>query len=234
MAEQRLIVDNILGNILVREHVRARRMTFRTKQDGVYATVPPNTPNVAVMDAIEKLRSRLLKARERVSNTQIDLNYKIDAEYFKLTVVSGERNHFLSRSDLGVMEIVAPSHADFSAPELQKWLRKVVLEALKRNAKIVLPSRLSMLANRYGLTYKCVKINSSQGRWGSCSASGNINLSCYLMLLPAHLIDYVLLHELTHTREMNHGTRFWKLLNEMTEGRAEHLRNELKAYRTDF
>ena len=215
MAEQRLIVDDILGNILVREHVRARRMTFRTKQDGVYATVPPNTPNVAVMDAIEKLRSRLLKARERVSNTQIDLNYKIDAEYFKLTVVSGERNHFLSRSDLGVMEIVAPSHADFSAPELQKWLRKVVLEALKRNAKIVLPSRLSMLASRYGLTYKCVKINSSQGRWGSCSASGNINLSCYLMLLPAHLIDYVLLHELT-------------------EGRAEHLRNELKAYRTDF
>lgn len=234
MAEQRLIVDNILGNILVREHVRARRMTFRTKQDGVYATVPPNTPNVAVMDAIEKLRSRLLKARERVSNTQIDLNYKIDAEYFKLTVVSGERNHFLSRSDLGVMEIVAPPHADFSAPELQKWLLKVVLEALKRNAKIVLPSRLSMLANRYGLTYKCVKINSSQGRWGSCSVAGNINLSCYLMLLPTHLIDYVLLHELTHTREMNHGTRFWKLLNEMTEGRAEHLRNELKAYRTDF
>ena len=234
MAEQRLIVDDILGNILVREHVRARRMTFRTKQDGVYATVPPNTPNVAVMDAIEKLRSRLLKARERVSNTQIDLNYKIDAEYFKLTVVSGERNHFLSRSDLGVMEIVAPPHADFSAPELQKWLRKVVLEALKRNAKIVLPSRLSMLANRYGLTYKCVKINSSQGRWGSCSASGNINLSCYLMLLPAHLIDYVLLHELAHIREMNHSPRFWSLLNEMTDGCAERLRNELKAYRTDF
>ncbi|WP_373802195.1 M48 metallopeptidase family protein, partial [Bacteroides heparinolyticus] len=63
---------------------------------------------------------------------------------------------------------------------------------------------------------------------------GNINLSYYLVLLPKHLIDYVLLHELAHTREMNHGERFWALLDKLTEGKAEALRMELKQYRTEF
>ena len=54
------------------------------------------------------------------------------------------------------------------------------------------------------------------------------------MLLPAKLMDYVILHELAHTKEMNHGPRFWELLDGMTEGKALLLRKELRAYRTSF
>ena len=91
-----------------------------------------------------------------------------------------------------------------------------------------------MLSVRHGLPYERVKINSSSGRWGSCSARRNINLSYFLLLLPAHLIDYVLLHELAHTVEMNHGERFWALLNKLTDGKAEALRTELRQYRTEI
>lgn len=54
------------------------------------------------------------------------------------------------------------------------------------------------------------------------------------MLLPAHLMDYVILHELAHTREMNHGPEFWRLLDSLTDHRAKALRKELQTYRPVF
>ena len=229
MITEHVLEDEELGRLLVRVNIRARRLTFRTREDAVHVTVPPGTTIGEVKNAIEQLRSR-----QRQSRPLIDLNYRIDTEFFKLSLVSGERDRFLSRSELGEMQIICPPNADFSNKELQAWLRKVIEEALRRNAKIILPPRLYALSLQHNLSYKSVKINSSSGRWGSCSARGNINLSYFLVLLPRHLIDYVLLHELAHTREMNHGERFWALLNGMTDGKAQLLRNELRKYKTDF
>lgn len=234
MVTERILEDKELGCLFVRVNVRAKRLTFRTKEEGIYVTIPPGTKLTELKNAIEQLRPRLRVAKERQSCPLIDLDYRIDTEFFKLTLVSGQRERFLSRSELGEMQIICPPGADFSDKSLQAWLRKVIEEALRRNAKIILPPRLYMLSMQHNLPYKSVKINSSSGRWGSCSVRGNINLSYYLVLLPGHLMDYVLLHELAHTREMNHGERFWTLLDQLTGGRAQALREELKQYRTDI
>lgn len=87
----------------------------------------------------------------------IDLNFRIDTEFFKLSLVSGQRERFLSRSELGEMQIICPPGADFADAELQAWLRKVIEEALRRNAKIILPPRLYMLSQKYNLPYQSVK-----------------------------------------------------------------------------
>ncbi|MDO4163114.1 MAG: SprT family zinc-dependent metalloprotease [Bacteroides sp.] len=236
MVTNYVLEDKELGVLKVRVYARARRLTFTTKEDGIHVTVPPGTSVREVENAVNQLRLRLRQARQKRQQRRslIDLDFRIDADYFKLRLVSGQREKFLSRSELGEMQIVCPPDADFSNADLQAWLHKVIEEALRRNAKIILPPRLYQLAMQHGLSYKSCKINSSSGRWGSCSARGSINLSYYLMLLPRHLIDYVLLHELAHTREMNHGERFWALLNKMTDGKALQLREELKRYRTEF
>lgn len=234
MESEYVLEDEELGRLFVRVNVRARRMTFRTKEDGIYVTVPSGTSVKELKNAIEELRPRLKAAKQKQARPLIDLNYRIDTEFFKLSLVSGERERFLSRSELGEMQIICPPDADFSDEALQDWLHKVVAEGLRRNAKIILPSRLYMLSTQHNLPYKSVKINSSSGRWGSCSGRGDINLSYFLVLLPKHLIDYVLLHELSHTREMNHGERFWALLNQMSDGKALALRDELKHYRTSI
>lgn len=232
MVAERIIEDKELGRVLVAINPRAKRLIFRVKEGTVHVTVPPGTTLAEVKKAIEQLRPRLSEAKQKAVRPLIDLNYRIDAEFFKLTLVSGQRERFLSRSELGEMQIICPPDADFSDENLQAWLRKVIEEALRRNAKVILPPRLYMLSMQHNLPYKSVKINSSSGRWGSCSARGGINLSYFLMLLPKHLIDYVLLHELTHTREMNHGERFWALLDKLTDGKSQALRDELKLYRT--
>ena len=234
MTVNRIIEDKELGPLFVRVNARARRLTFRTKEDGIYVTVPPRTSLAEIENAIEQLRPRLKAAIQKQVRKLIDLDYRIDTEFFKLTLVSGQRERFLSRSELGEMQIICPPDADFSDEKLQAWLRNVIEEALRRNAKIVLPPRLYMLSMQHNLPYKSVKINSSRGRWGSCSARKAINLSYFLVLLPQHLIDYVLLHELCHTREMNHGDRFWSLLDSLTDGKALALREELKNYKTEI
>ena len=230
----KIIEDKELGRLIVRDNVRAKRLVFRTKADAIYVSIPPGVTMKEVKEAIEKLRSRLLDSRQKLIRPLIDLNYRIETEYFKLSLVRGKREKFLAHSELGEMRIICPPTADFTDSNLQDWLRKVIEEALRRNAKIILPPRLYMLSERYGLPYKSVQINSSRGRWGSCSSHKKINLSYFLVLLPKHLIDYVLLHELCHTCEMNHGDRFWDLLNGFTGGKALELREELKKYKTEI
>lgn len=231
---EKIIKDDELGCLIVRVNPRAKSLVFRTKSDAVYVSVPPGTTVKEVKRAIEDLRGKLLASRQRAVRPLIDLDYKIDAEHFKLSLVSGEKESFLANSRLGVMEIICPPHADFTDGKLQSWLHKVIEESMRRNAKSILPPRLERLSRACGLPYAGVKINSSRGRWGSCSAKKNINLSYYLVLLPSRLIDYVLLHELCHTREMNHGERFWSLLNQFTEGKALALRGELRKFRTEI
>ena len=230
----KIIDDKELGRLIIRVNQRAKRFVFRAKEDGIYISVPPGSSQKGFQRALEQVRGKLLESKERVSRKRIDLDYKIDTEYFKLTLVSGDRKKFLAHSELGEMRIVCPPDADFDDEDLQAWLRKVIEEALRRNAKIILPPRLYMLSNQYDLPYKSVKINGSRGRWGSCSGHKNINLSYFMVLLPRHLIDYVLLHELCHTVEMNHGENFWSLLNSVTDRKAFELREELKEYKLDI
>ena len=104
------------------------------------------------------------------------------------------------------------------------------VELLRKQAKEQLPSRLQVLASARGLSFQKVRIHKSRTRWGSCSSKGTISLSLYLMLLPPHLQDYVMQHELTHLLEMNHSSRFWNLLDEVTGGKALEYRKEMRNF----
>lgn len=118
--------------------------------------------------------------------------------------------------------------------DIQAWITKT-LEAFarKRVRERLVPRLLEMAAER-SLSISAVRVSSAKGCWGSCSSKGNINLSLYLVLLPRHLQDYVLQHELTHLIEMNHSPRFWARLDKVCEGKAKALRKEMRQYNTSF
>ena len=138
------------------------------------------------------------------------------------------------REEEGVMKILCPQNVDFSSSQTQKLLNAAIVRAMKKSAEEFLPPLLGFWAEKYGMSYRKVRITGAKSRWGSCTSRGTISLSCYLMLLPVHLMDYVILHELAHTKEMNHGPEFWKLLDSMTEGNSHQLRAQLRKFKTDF
>lgn len=115
--------------------------------------------------------------------------------------------------------------AGFSEPNVvsQKALRDVLVEVLREEAKILLPQKLSYFSDQYGFHFHKVTIKHNSSNWGSCSRAGNINLNLNLIRLPEPLCDYVLLHELCHLKEPNHGPRFHALLERLCLSNIRHL-----------
>ena len=234
MATQRIIPDNDFGQIIIRTRCTARNITLRTKADGLYITTPPRSLTKKVLEIVEQHRQSLLDSWKKTAPQAFNPDYRIDSPCFRLSLgVSNLKNFTLKYSEEGIT-LYYPKHTDFNSDATRELIKNAIIRALKKPASTYRPALLQALAERYDLPFKRVKITGSRSRWGSCSSVKSINLSCYLMLLPPHLMDYVLLHELTHTKEMNHGPKFWELMNELTEGQARSLRKELRSYRLPF
>lgn len=106
-----------------------------------------------------------------------------------------------------------PVGTDIEADMVQKALKRIVLKFLRMEAERVLPQKMDYWSKQCGLDYRSLKVDSAKSRWGCCSSHKDIKLSYYLLLLPERLVDYVIVHELCHTCEMNHGPRFKALLH---------------------
>lgn len=115
-------------------------------------------------------------------------------------------------------------------PSLPPEQERMRIETLRRAAKEDLPLRIERLARQSGLKYAKLSIRASRTKWGSCSGENHISLSLFLMILPEHLRDYVIVHELCHTVHHDHSPRFHALLDRLTGGRDKALSRELRAY----
>jgi predicted metal-dependent hydrolase len=98
-------------------------------------------------------------------------------------------------------------------PEVQSAAVKAGKKALQKQADDYLPERLKLLSASLNLPYRSLSIRQLKSRWGSCSNAHHITLNYFLMILPEELIDYVLVHELAHTKHLNHSKEFWQLVS---------------------
>lgn len=100
--------------------------------------------------------------------------------------------------------------------EKRKTEQILISEEVRREgierAKRIFPERTAYFAKRMGVDYGRITIQEQKTRWGSCSSKGNLNFNWKLVLLAPELLDYVVVHELAHRREMNHSKNFWKIV----------------------
>jgi predicted metal-dependent hydrolase len=100
-------------------------------------------------------------------------------------------------------------------------------QASQGAARTLIEERLAYFQKFYGVSWRRISIRNQKTRWGSCARNGNLSFNYRLLLLPAHLRDYVIVHELCHLIEFNHSPKFWALVNQVLPDSAS-LRHELK------
>lgn len=228
---EKTIHDNDLGTILIRTSPRATRYTLKISRGTITGVMPVGGNEGRMLAFIRENKQKLLVAlRKHPARSLLDDTTEMQTTTFRLHIFRTERANFYMKLENGMLHIACPKDTDFSEDGVQQVLKDLLEKALRHEAKRLLPDRLQKLAAEHHFTCTGVKIFNSKTHWGSCTARKSINLSLSLMLLPWHLIDYVLLHELCHTVEMNHSDRFWKLMDTVTDHKAAALRTELKCY----
>lgn len=144
-------------------------------------------------------------------------------------VLSDRHNSVKSRLLTNQVLVHHPARLSQESEEVQRAAETASIRALRVQAEKLLPQRLEQLAAVNGYSYASVRIKRLKSRWGSCDQHQNIVLNLFLMQLPWHLIDYVLLHELAHTKLLRHGPDFWREM-EVLLPNVKEVRKELKAY----
>lgn len=206
-----VIEDSEFGSITVRRSARASHIRIRVAPDGgLRVSAPRYAP--------------LYLIKRTIAGSRQELHAMLEAQRPKLTYESGStigKSHSLvvkpgaslkvKREGLQIV-VSLPADMELGDPEVQAELREQVIAALRREAKGYLPRRLKFLAEKNGFSYTKVRFSHSSSRWGSCSSTGTISLNIALMKLPFELIDYVIIHELAHTEQMNHSNAFWALV----------------------
>ncbi len=220
-----IIHDSEFGKITIRRSARASQIRLSVAPDGnLRASLPSYAPLFLVKRLLSASRDELRQMISRSHNTTTYTSGMLIGKSHTLIIRQTTGNNYkIWRYG---QQIVAslPTSRTLKEPEIEKALREVIVSALRIEAKSYLPKRLSFLAKKYGYSYERVRFSHASGRWGSCSTTGTISLNIALMKLPFELIDYVIIHELTHTKHMNHSHDFWALVGHADANYKAHKR----------
>ena len=219
------LVDPEFGHITIRRSPSARSIRLRVAPDGrLRASMPVYTPVFLLKKMLKDSRSEI---RAMITDSSPTISYEhgmMVGKSHALIIRHESRDDIkVSRHDRQLLAEI-PQTLPSEDMTVQRHIRDEVIKILRREAKAYLPRRLEFLARKHGFRYETVRFSHASSRWGSCSSNGTISLNIALMKLPFELIDYVLIHELSHTREMNHSKNFWMLVEAADSEYREHRR----------
>lgn len=187
--------------------IKQKRKTLSLKVDNdwqVIVKVPNYASKKNILDFLEKYKDWILEKQELVSkNTQkfeIWEKFLFFWEYFELKF-DEKKKFFFDEKNF------------YTNLEKSEEIKKNFIKFYKKEAKKYIVDKTIEFSKILWLEFKEIKINSAKTRWWSCNSKKNINFSFRLILAPKSSIDYVIIHELSHLKEMNHSRQFWNLVD---------------------
>ena len=223
-----VINDDEFGKVVVRRSARASQVRLRVAPDGTLrASLPLYAPLFLVKRLIKSSREQL-REMQKQSSEQHDYRHGMQiGKSHHIEVRLAPRVNITHHGRRILVEL--PKGKTIHDGYVTQKVKEAVAAALRLEAKSYLPRRLAHLAEEHGYSYERVRFSHASGRWGSCSSNGTISLNIALMKLPFELIDYVIIHELAHTKEMNHSHAFWHLVGKADPAYQAH-RKELREH----
>ena len=225
------------AEVTVRVSPRARRVRLvMSAGDGLVVVVPRGFDRGRVPEILARHEQWIDRARRKVeaqypsaqrcSELPVRIDLPAVAETWVVEYVCAHSRTAGVRVATSARErrLVLRGHVDDV-----EACRAALLRWLNRRARAVLVPRLEALAADHGFLFERVSIRQQRSRWGSCSCRRTISLNARLLFFPSDLVDYVLIHELCHTVELNHSPRFWRVLEEHHPGSVVFRRRLRKA-----
>lgn len=225
-----ILTDDEFGTITIRRSARSTQVKISVAPNGsLRATMPMYAPLFILKRLIKTSRDQLRTMMQTQRPDYEFVNGMAIGKSHTLVVQPAANDQVDATRHKQQIVVRLPVDKQLNDADVASAIRKVMIVALRIEAKSYLPKRLAYLANEMECSYERVRFSHASGRWGSCSSSGTISLNIALMKLPHELIDYVLIHELCHTKQMNHSTEFWALVE--SEDRLYKLhRKSLKSF----
>lgn len=217
-----------LGTVTIYKRRDSRSMRLSIGADGKLRVTMPMWLPYKVGEQFAASKSQWVDAR-RAPSRQLEHGQRVGKAHrlhFEPRLALTRINTRLHDNQVRIIHPPELSHQD---AEVQKAARKACIRALRQEAEQLLPGRLQDLSTKTQLDFNSVDVKQLKSRWGSCSSRQEITLNLFLMQLPWHLIDYVLVHELSHTKIMQHGPPFWEeILKHLPN--AKELRKEIATH----
>ena len=220
-----------IGEVVLTKRRGAKSIRLTIGADGVVkASMPTWVPYQAGLAFISTRKEWIAEHRKpRTLFKDGDLIGKSHRLHFEVKDIDKVRTRI---NPTEVRVTFGPQQAP-SSKSVQDAIKRAALRAIKQEGESLLPGRLRELAIKHGFSFKSVDLKQLKARWGSCSHKKEITLNIFLMLLPWQLIDYVLVHELVHTKVLHHGPDFWAEFQRVMPD-AKQRRKALKSYSPYF
>lgn len=212
--------DQVLGKVVVARGRSSRYVRLGVTPTGdIRVSAPLFTPMYFIKNIVRKSRKELLHMLSQYRTEYLEEMSIGKSHSLVIQTSKGEPGVRYKKPSI----IVNLQHkSDIAHPSVQAEIRPMVAKALRNEAKAYLPRRVEYIASTFGFTYEKLRFSHAKSRWGSCNSDGTISLNIALMKLPFELIDYVIIHELTHTRHLNHSPDFWKLVEQCDQNYKMH------------
>jgi predicted metal-dependent hydrolase len=225
---------SLAGDVILFVDSRAKKYIAKIREGQLHVTVPETYTLEQVNEFLDSVMKQVSDEDFSLDRRIIDENFYLETTNYTIRCsrIPGKRSTL--KQEGTVLHLYLSDKQDIRTEAYQKGVKRAIEKAMREYSSLVLVNRFRKLAFKKGACFRDVKIGSLKHAWGKCSGAGMITLSPYLILLPDHLIDYVMLHELSHLKEMNHSAAFWEKLDALCEGKAFALDQELKNFTTSI